>query len=351
MTQQLPAKFVRQTRWAFIQDGIEVGPYDANEIVELLREREISPDTTLVELNTRRTCPLTEVGPFASIVMTIVQADRKNRSDREFVAAGREISEGGRRTTVLATILVLLVLGIGGAALFIFNPFAPPEEKDGPYQGVAGADESKEQPDVVAEAADAGEPAFAITEMDPAELEVDPETELINSVLEERQLNPNAALIGDEEKLEGPAKIDRSKEKKTRRVASVSGGPKSSDKADEAAEEDGIQTMDFSEEEVAMGDGPSGPDDTLAIGRLRKVMKRCVERSLQKFPAGEEVLIDAQANLQPDGRLTGLKINLMPRKAVGEIKMCISAELMRMRVPAFDGDAVHISTAVAVPGR
>jgi hypothetical protein len=346
MTQQLPPKFVQQTRWAYLQDGIEVGPYDANEIVELLSAREIAPDTLLVELNTRRRCPLTEVGPFAQVVMGIVKLDRQQRSERDLLDASREIASGSHRKTILLTLLALVALGTGGAALFIYNPFAPKAEPKGPYQAPETPAQAVDK--AVEPAQKSKEPAFAITEMDPAELEVDPHLELINSVLEEKQLNPNAELLGDDDKLEGPAHIDRSKDRRKHPPQpAVAGGPQG--QADKGADS-GVETMDFSEEEVAMGEGPSGPDDALAVGRMRKVLRKCLERSLHKFPAGEEVLIDARATLQPDGRITGLKLDLMPRKATGEIKMCVSAELMRMRVPAFEGKAVPLSTAVAVPG-
>ncbi len=193
------------------------------------------------------------------------------------------------------------------------------------------------------------EPAFKITEMEPGEMEKDPAAEMIESVLEERQLNPNAENLGEDEKLEAMAKIKRPKAANSN---GATGAPnEKAAQAEEAGGGEGMQNMDFSEEEIAMGDGPSGPDDALAVARLRKVMRACVEHSLPKFPAGEEVLIDAKARLQPDGRVTGLKIDLMPRKALGEIKMCINAELMRMRVPAFEGNEVELSAAVAVPAR
>ncbi len=347
MAAELPSKFVRTTRWAYLQDGIEVGPYDANEIVQLLKEREIAPDTTLIEMNTRRMCPVSEVGPFARVIVDIVHATRRQKADQDFAASTREVAAGGRRRVVLITILVLLAIGVGGTALFIYNPFAVKSatEETGKKANVAP---DKQADAVSSKAPEEEEPAFKITEMDPSELEPDPESEMIESVLEEKLLNPNVKHLGNEEKLEGVVKMNHAKKTRHNGTAKPDAGTGA---VEEKAGNSGIQTMDFSEDEIAAGDGPTGPDDTLAVARLRKVMRKCVEHSLQRFPAGEEVLIDASATLQPDGRLTGLKIDLMPRKAVGEVKMCVSAELMRMRVPAFEGNAVPLSTAVAVPGR
>ena len=346
MATELPAKVVRTTRWAYLQDGIEVGPYDANEIAQLLRDREVAPDTTLVELNTRRMCPASEVGPFARVIVDIVHETRRRKADHDFERSTREVAAGGRSRVLLITILVLVAIGVGGTALFIYNPFAVGPSQDEAKQQDPGKDQQQESTKLPTEPKKEEEPAFKITEMDPSEMEPDPASEMIESVLEEKQLNPNTDNLGDDEKLEGLAKIERPK------AHHRNGNPKvDAVGAEEKGGGSGIETMDFSEEEIAMGDGPSGPDDTLAVARLRKVMRKCVEQSLQKFPEGEEVLIDARARLQPDGRLTGLKIDLMPRKAVGEIKMCVSAELMRMRVPAFEGKEVPLSAAVAVPGR
>jgi hypothetical protein len=345
MATELPSKFVRTTRWAYLQDGVEIGPYDANEIVQLLSAREIAPDTTLVEINTRWMCPVSEVGPFARVIVDIVKETRRKKADQDFADTTRDVASGGRKRVLLITLLILAAVGVGGTALFIYNPFAvkPVAEDHGQQVNPTAGKQADQTP--LKKAEEKKEPAFKITEMDPSELEPDPQSEMIESVLEEKLLSPNADHLGDDEKLEGVVKMNHAKP-----------APNGFRKADASGNEgqggnSGIQTMDFSEDEIAAGDGPRGPDDTLAVARLRKVMRRCVERSLQKFPAGEEVLIDASARLQPDGRLTGLKIDLMPRKAVGEIKMCVSAELMRMRVPAFEGNAVPLSAAVAVPGR
>lgn len=349
MVIELPSKFVQATRWAYLQDGIEVGPYDANEIVQLLGDREIAPDTTLIELNTRRMCPVSEVGPFARVIVDIVHESRRRKADQDFETSTREVASGGRRRVILVTILVLAAVGVGGAALFIYNPFAVAPSPEGPHEEKidAGAEQEEANPSNVPQKEQ--EPVFKITEMDPAELEPDPASEMIESVLEEKQLNPNAERLSDDQKLAGLAKPEEPKEPRHNGVHKAKTGAEAA--TGDSGAEAGIQSMNFTEEEIAVGDGPTGPDDTLAIGRLRKVMRACVERSLHNFPEGAEVLIDAQARLQPDGRLTGLKIDLMPRKAVGEIKMCVSAELMRMRVPAFEGKELKISTALAVPGR
>ena len=346
MAIELPSRFVRTTRWAYLQDGIEVGPYDANEIVQLLQAREIAPDTSLVELNSRRTSLVSEVGPFARIIVDIVHETRRLKADDDFAASTREVASGNRRQVILISMLVLIAIGVGGTALFMYNPFASKDAPEPHPQSDPGKEKEATESQPVAQPEKEPEPAFKITEMDPSEMEQDPAAEMIESVLEERQLNPNAGNLADDQKLESVVKIKRPKTVHTNGAAATIEEP------DDGVESGGgIRNMDFSEEEIAMGDGPSGPDDALAVARLRKVMRKCVEHSLARFPAGEEVLIDAKARLQPDGRLTGLKIDLMPRKAVGEIKMCISAELMRMRVPAFEGNEVEISTAVAVPAR
>ncbi len=339
METRIPSKFVRLTRWAYIKDGIEVGPYDAHEMIELLQKREIRPDTTVLELNTRRMCPVREVGPFANVIVSIVQEDDRRRADMEVVEAADRAARSGRNRLLFYSVFFTVVGVVGVAAFLFLDPFnvvhrEPPKfERPAPK---VKEQKLKEPPK---------EPEFKITEMDPSEMDEDPELELIESVLEERKLTPTAEALAAEEKLEGPIQFASKKVPRVR-VKKESMGPASA-----GGDDSGITTFDFSEEEIGLEEGPSGPDDRLAISRLRKVMRQCVVRSLAKFPEGEEVLIDAQATLQPDGRLTGLKIDLMPRKAVGEVKMCVSAELMRMRVPAFEGNPVPISTALAVPGR
>ena len=339
MNFHLPEKFKRQTRWAYLNKGVEVGPYSASEIVELLRSREIDPDTRLVELNSRRTSPVREVGPFANLVVAIVTEQQRKRAERDFEDTRSRVIRGARLKIALFVGIGLAILAGIIVLLVVYNPFKPEEDK---VIVVHEAVETVEEPRTDKQKEpESGEEEFRIHEADSGEMGGANEEQLVRSVKEEQLLALSEENLGNGDKLEGPAiavpdpatRLVRAASKAD--VKAVGGGVASAAGA--------VTTFDFTDDE-----DEDESSEGLARQRLAAVVRKCVISAMHKYQDVEQIHIKAIAKLQPDGRLTGLKLKATPAKHVGDMKMCASAELMRQRVPPSGGTEKVIITTVDV---
>jgi hypothetical protein len=338
----LPDKFERNTRWAYIKDGIEVGPYMAREVLDLLSKREVSPDTTLVELNTRRMCPAREVGPFAAYLLILVQEDRTRRSKEEFDRTRTAVVRRARAKVAIGLIVLLGLAGAAVAAVVIFKPFSPKQEEK--IIDVRPVEEPAEGTGKAKKAEVSTEPEFRI--IDEGDGDEPDKEKIVRSLKKEGTLSPTTDKLGEKKKLEGPAKV------KQRKVARPGGGALGEGEAGTivgvavrtGADEEMV--MDFTEDEEDEGGTQDGAQ--LAQSRLTGVVQKCAAQILLRYGEADAMAVEASAQLQPSGRISGLKINVNPPNHVGDLKTCISAELGRQRVPPFEGDAVSISTSVNV---
>ena len=127
MRVKLPDEFVRTTRWSYTDRGIEIGPFSAEEILELLDKRKITPNTTLVELNSRRQCPVSAVGPFAQFVLELLGEDERRRSQEDFERTRESVARAARIKIMVFVAAGVVVLGGRGLLLWVYNPFRPKE--------------------------------------------------------------------------------------------------------------------------------------------------------------------------------------------------------------------------------
>jgi len=339
----LPEKFEQRTRWAYLQGGIEIGPYSAGEILALLEKREISPDTMIVELNSRRTCPVREVGPFARFVITIVTADRQRKAEQEFEDTRDGVIRAARMKIALFVVLGLVLLA-GLILMMIFvNPFKP----DAPKTIEEPRPSAAEQTGEASKKKDEKEPEFKIHESEPEEMEEGEEDQMMRSVRESQMLALTDETLANGAKLEGPGKAipdpavrGNGPGGQAGAGAAGAGGPLEAGKGGEA-----ISTFDFTGDEIDVEES----SEDLARDRLAAVVRECTLKMMHKFQDVAKMEIRAAVKLQPDGRMTGLKLNVTPKKHVGDLKMCISAELMRRRVPASSSDQTKtVITTVSV---
>ncbi len=335
----LPDKFERNTRWAYIKDGIEVGPYMAREVLDLLSRREVSPDTTLVELNTRRMCPAREVGPFAAYLLILVKEDRTRRSKEEFDRTRTAVVRRARAKVAIGLLVLLGLAGAAVAAVVIFKPFTPKEEEK--VIDVRPVEEATESSSKVKKAEAPAEPEFKI--IDEGDGDEPDKEKILRSLKEEGRMAPTSEKLSETRKLEGPAKV---KQRKVAKAAGVQGEAGSIVGVAVRTGDDEEMVMDFTEDE---GEGNGSQDGArLAESRLTGVVQKCAAQILLRYGEADAMAVEASAQLQPSGRISGLKISVNPPNHVGDLKTCISAELGRQRVPPFEGEAVSISTSVNV---
>lgn len=339
MPYKLPEKFARSTRWAYLNNGIEAGPFSAEEILKLLEERTIGPDTTLILLGNRRTCPVLKVKPFADYVAYLIAQHKWEQTERDFQKTKSQFERGdGLRNTILGGLAIALVVG-GLVTLAVMNPFAAKTEKVDtapPRQAVETG------PDVVAPPETKKEEEFRILEADDPIFREDEDKKLVETVKKEQLLAATSEnLDTDKVKLVAPKSVIPLEARKHKRKNGNGHKPGGVQAQDEPDPEPAITTMDFGEDDEEEDSGLQSSIE-LAEKRLGESLRKCSLDAMYKHQDVERWSIMAQAVLEPSGRMKGLKLTITPTKHVGEIKMCTSAEVMRQRVPAYDGPATTV---------
>lgn len=333
---KLPDKFVQTTRWAYVDNGIENGPYDAEEIVELLEKRKIGPETVIILLGKRRTCPVLEVKPFADYIKYVIEKQKWEKTEKDFEKTRSQFEKGdGMQKTVLGGLAIAVVIG-GLVALAIMNPFAAPAATTDVKPQTEAAPVTE---DVVAQKEEPKEEEFKILEADDPLLQENEEKKIVETVKKEHLLAASAELLdANVKKLEAPKNVVPTAVKRPRRKKPEKGGPAAVEEP--PVEEMTITTLDFSEDEEDESELQSSSE--LAEKRLGEALKKCSLQAMFKHQDVERWSIMARAVLEPSGRMKGLKLNITPKKHVAEIKMCTSAEIMRLRVPGYDGPSTTI---------
>ena len=88
MNYTLPKRFEETTRWCYLnEEEGQVGPFSAQEIVDLLDARTISPKTMVVEMGTGAMCRVLQVRPFSDYLHHLVE---RKRADRRASGAFRQ---------------------------------------------------------------------------------------------------------------------------------------------------------------------------------------------------------------------------------------------------------------------
>jgi len=349
MRQQLPETFVRSTRWAYLRERIEVGPFEATEILQLLAKREIGPDTILVELNSRRMSAAREVGPFASFMLGIVEDDRRQKRDREFEQTRERVARAAKLRILLWGGGLALLVAVAAVVIAVVNPFKP----EGPKFVVDTTAAVPEQTQELNDGAKTAQPEFTIRESDEQEAEAEAEAKLVEAVKAEQLMSAGAdSIINGNHKLEGPAKAPSLPKTKKN-----PGGPQNGTGSAGTVEvptalsgAESIATLDFTDDEEEEGEEGEGGNGSagLARHRLAEAVRKCTRQVMTKYQDSDVTQVSASAVLQSSGRMSGLKLDVTPALHVGDLKMCAAVELARMRVPPSESDDTAISVSFTV---
>ena len=343
MAYQLPPKFERSTRWAYSRQGVEVGPYSAPEMLKLLDDGTVGPDTDVVELSTRKRCALLEVKPFGDYIRYLLEKDKQVKDDKEFEQTRSRFERKSRAKLLLFGVILPVLIALGVVAWVMFNPFAPKETKT--YVITEGKDEDDGE---AGEGADEKqkEPEFRILEADDPALAGDESNDkVVESVKEEHLLAPSSDTMSSEKKLEALEdlpELPRVKPGTRRPVKPV--GPAAEEAR--AAVEESVTSFDFTDEEddsIAAADASSE-----AERRLSDVLRKCALNVMYEYQDIDSFHIVGTAALQPDGRFKGVKLTVSPKKHIGDLKMCASAELARHRLPERNGPATTVMATLTV---
>jgi hypothetical protein len=349
MTHRLPERFEKMTRWAYVDEkGVELGPFSASEMIKLIEERTVNPNTTVVEMTSRKTSSVMDVKPFADVVMSLVEQTRKVRAEKDFEKAKQEASTTYTAGSFAKVALFGgLVLVLAGAAYFGTSFFRTKKKDDG-----ADKQAAKEEAMVPAPAAPKkAEDVYQILEADVLSVEEsEGNRKLAEKVMGESKMAPSTnSVTGQKKKLEGGGGKKQAKKGPGRPKAN--GGPAGaatglSPGAGAAAEEESIQEMDFSEDEAEGSGSGSGADTALARSRLRKVVEGCGRRVMSQYPDMTAWHVEVSATLTSTGQIKGLRFTADPASHVGELKLCANADLPGQRVPEFEGADVPLSVSL-----
>jgi hypothetical protein len=338
MDLRLPEKFERRTRWAYLKGSVEVGPYSAREILDLLLQKKIGPQTEVVELVGRRTCPLIEVKPFQDFVRQVVDFERHKKAAQEVEETHERLQRQHRNRLLLIAVAGALVGAVIVALVLIFKPFGSGER----VRVIDGSQKLPRPPDGGQKAAAPVEPEIVEPAGDGPEGE---EAAVLKTIQQEERKN-----VATTDALREPGtKLQEIKVKRVRPPghgahAPLAGTPGAAGlegtEGGEEGEEEGMTTLDFSEEE-------EGTDTaTMARDRLAGVVRACAEGIVQQFDDVPVLEVEATVTLEPSGRMKGLKLTVTPPAHVGDLKMCASADLPAQRVPAFTGSEMTVTARV-----
>ncbi len=343
MAYELPPKFERTTRWAHVKEGVEIGPFSAKEMLQLLDEGRIGPNTELVEMATRKRCALLEVKPFHDYIRHVLEKDKQHKAEKEFEQTRSRFERKSRAKLITFGIILPVLIAIGVVAWVMFNPFAPKETKN--YVITPGEEEDDGKTGEGAKE-EAKEPEFKILEADDPSLAGEENDEkVVESVKEEFLLAPSSDTMSSEKKLEALEELpDLPKARSSTRPTLKPVGPAAEET--KAAVKESVTTFDFSEEEDEGSSTVSASNE--AEKRLSEVLRKCSLNAMYQYQDIDSYHIVGTATLLPDGRFKGVKLTVTPKKHIGDLKMCASAELARHRLPQRDGPATTVMATLTV---
>jgi hypothetical protein len=330
-----------------MKDGIELGPFEPREILDLLYRRTISPDAVIIELNSRRMCAVSEVGPFAQFVLEVLSEQKKQRERQDFEKTKETLARTHRMKVLIIVGVAVLLAAIAAVMLFLDNPFWLVDTRSTEYKG----DGESKNGDNVNAAAGPAQPEFAIRELDVSDQELSEESNLVKSLTEEHLVEVPDEALANGEKLKKPRAAGTLPKPAGKGGKAAAGAPRLADAPagdPGQGEEEGVTTLDFTDE--GEGDGGDEAKDaaSLARNRLYEVVRDCAIAALTKYPDMGGFEATATVTLEPTGRLAGLKLDVTTGSHVGEIKLCANAELARKRVPPTSAEAMSLSVPVSL---
>ncbi len=339
MDYKVPGDFQKFTRWVYLRNHAEYGPFSAMEILGALRDGEISGSTHLRELESGKSMTVEQVKPFADF-LKIVEGERaRKREKQEFETHRAQIRKSRARgklalvigvpavlcVAVIVALFPQLLGGTGGKVRVVMGG-------RGTRGAVDQATNKDRNPDV-------------LEQQDPGILEPEAEEEL---------LRKQAAKLAAEQAAERlrssgePAELANLERKVERTEVEVKEQPRKRNRsrakgeADQAAgtrgaaAADEMMVMDFSEDEE------DETSEELARQRLATALERCTRQVATHHGDVPDYATTATATLTPSGTLTGLSVTAEPNEYVADLRTCLSGRLLAIEVPPFAGEAVEV---------
>ncbi len=337
---QLPEDFQKYTRWVYLKNHAEYGPFTAGEILSALRDLEITPDTILRELESSRSGPVTMFKPFAEYLVILEEERSQLQLQREYETHRTRLKQGRRwgRHLLFAGVPAVLALGV---VLVLFPHWFL--GAGGGVRVIQGGSGSGSAADPRQEEAREHTPTETA-----AEQILEPESEDERLAREAARLAAEQAaahlgVSGGEEHqwvsrnqrvertaVEPPPEPRRPRRSRARASGGEQGGQASS------GESQGMMVMSF------MDDDDEETSEALARERLAEALARCTRQVAAHYGDVPEYSTTARAVLAPSGSLGRLSVQAEPHVYVADLRTCLSARLLAIEVPPFDGPAVSI---------
>ncbi len=339
-------QFRKRTRWVYYREGVAYGPFSVDEILDMIEEGALSRETELMELGSNRRIPLGAVRLFLDRVQALDERLTREMDEAEFentrqrLGRSRGIQFYLVNIALPVTLVVAVVLGVFWKQIFSTSSgeypgaihIASEAEDDGPdgeTPEIGTKARTAEAEFVEAEASlEAGLEDYALgLTMEGAD----------DGTLEALSQIPVRARV---KKLPDVVVMEHRKKKvrkKSVETGNVGGGPA-------AAGGDGIMEMDFSEGEGDPSTVDVGGDGVEAMvrRRLQPVLRSCASKDSAESGLPPDVL--ARVQVRSTGSLGTLNLTVEPKVGYSEIRMCVIAGMAGIRVPPFEGPAVHVTT-------
>lgn len=342
MTDATLDRFRKRTRWVYYKGSVAYGPNSADEIVTLLRDGVIGPETELMEMGAGRRVQLTKVAYFAAAAERVARKNLARDEEQAYESARSRLGQarGLKFYLINITIPVILLSGIGFAIYYFgFRDRGGEDRAQAAVQEVpageqakrlktvnlAGEEEEKLRREARAMLAEGKE---SFEEPEGAALE-----EFAIGILAEKG-NDSARKVKTVKGRDKELEVLPEMAKEKRRSRSSGGGAASAGSGGQA----GAEEMDFSEMDFSEDDG----NDLIreVERRMATVLEECAGK------AGGGLSMQADFTLQPGGRVSGLRLIVEPGDKLADMRMCVRAGMAAIMMPPFEGAPVTGSASL-----
>jgi len=338
-------QFRKRTRWVYYRDGVAYGPFSVDEILDMIDEGVLGRETDLMELGSNRRSPLSAVRLFLERVRELDERCTREMEEAEFEVTRRRLgrSRGVQFYLVHVALPLILVLAV---AFGVFRERIFGTGDNGHPGAVHVAAE-------VSVDGHAGEPSEAGAKVRSAEaefVEAEPSLEagledyalgltMVSAGNEDLEAHSHVPVAASAKKL--PEVVVRPRRKKAGDAMATGGAQAASGPASAGG---GVVEMDFSAEVLGEDAAATvgGGVEAMVRRRLRPVLRKCAGKGAGESGLPPDVM--AMVQVRSTGSLGSLKLVVEPNVGYSEIRMCVVAGMAGIRVPAFDGPAVSVTT-------
>jgi len=339
-------QFRKRTRWVYYREGVAYGPFSVDEILDMIDEGVLGRDTDLMETGSNRRVPLSAVRLFLDRAQELDERLTREMDEAEFEVTRQRLGRSRGIQFYLVNIALPLVLVLAVVVgIFWKQIFGNRGGEDPGAIHIASVAEEEgpriEAPETALKKL-SSEVEFVEAE---ASLEAGLEDYALGLTMEGADDGALEALSqmpaeAHAKKLPDVVTVERRKRpgrKPPSETASIAGGPA-------AAGGSGIAEMNFDDEDLGAeavnldGDGV----ESMVRRRLQPVLRSCAAKGSAETGVPPDLM--ARVKVRPTGSLGTLNLTVEPKVGYSEIRMCVIAGMAGIRVPAFEGPAVQVTT-------